>query len=273
MPNHITNKLFIDLPEDADIWAAVRGEYPVPFTDKAKAVREFLRSDRSQIDFNNIKKMPEILQDIVSGTTRIHGFSVENPIRKYFPKDTKFIPSGFGDELMTEDGVWVKSHDLFIPEGTVAVERRMTKEEERMLDDEVGARDWYSWACKNWGTKWNAYEVDAADACITFDTAWSGVPDLITELSLKFPDVTFGYAYADEDTGNNTGIGTIKNGEQNIFFYSGCTEAYKVAFAIRPEAEDYYDFVDGEYVYKEEEDDALPSDNAALYLPESTEES
>jgi hypothetical protein len=74
--------------------------------------------------------------------------------------------------------------------------------------------DWYNWNIRNWGTKWNAYDVDIyeknndKDELIelryTFSTAWSqptgiisGLVDLINELKL---DVTFDWTY-EEETG------------------------------------------------------------------------
>lgn len=67
------------------------------------------------------------------------------------------------------------------------------------------AATWYKWRIKNWGTKWNAYDIQMIDDyTIKFDTAWSGVPSLIEVLSTMFPDVTLEYCYADEDAGCNT---------------------------------------------------------------------
>lgn len=48
-----------------------------------------------------------------------------------------------------------------------------------------GAPDWYAWACRNWGTKWNACDteiVDKGDGTIEirFDTAW-GYPERIVD--------------------------------------------------------------------------------------------
>jgi hypothetical protein len=81
-----------------------------------------------------------------------------------------------------------------------------------------GAKDWYDWSVTNWGTKWNAYHtdivyLDTCEAVITFNTAWSGVPYIINELSERYPSLTFDYTYADEDMGNNCGRGRGEDGE------------------------------------------------------------
>lgn len=80
------------------------------------------------------------------------------------------------------------------------------KEEEKYGEENC----WYDWSIKNWGTKWNAYHQlhdrsSAEDGVVYFDTAWSGVPELMSKLARIFPDVTFYYEFADEDFGNNVG--------------------------------------------------------------------
>jgi hypothetical protein len=65
---------------------------------------------------------------------------------------------------------------------------------------------WYSWACDNWGTKWNAYDfAEYADGAISFETAWSAPLPVLLKLSEMFPDVQIHHRYADEDIGSNYG--------------------------------------------------------------------
>ena len=53
---------------------------------------------------------------------------------------------------------------------------------------DYGAPTWHEWCTENWGTKWNAFRQERIDDnTIRFDTAWSGVPGLIQELSRQFP--------------------------------------------------------------------------------------
>lgn len=61
----------------------------------------------------------------------------------------------------------------------------MTKDTEYDLTREFGASDWYNWSIINWGTKWNAYDVNYFPHnenafVVTFDTAWSP-PDAVFE--------------------------------------------------------------------------------------------
>lgn len=114
---------------------------------------------------------------------------------------------------------------------------------------------WYNWNCDNWGTKWNAYScTKEAENIYFFETAWSSVPEIITVMSLAFPAVSFQYDYADEDTGSNTGSFTFLAGEMTgSTFVNGSTQAYEMAFELRPGRKEDYVLVDGEYQYKDEE--------------------
>jgi hypothetical protein len=69
---------------------------------------------------------------------------------------------------------------------------------------EYGSADWYDWAIKHWGTKWNAYEtthlelVDAeAQLELQFDTAWS-MPSPVFEKLAKDYGVKVYVVWQDE---------------------------------------------------------------------------
>jgi len=86
------------------------------------------------------------------------------------------------------------------------------------LIKKYGHNNWYDWANANWGTKWNAYNVDhISDSEVRFDTAWSCSDVLIAKLSALHPSVDFTLTYADEDLGSNCGIITYKNGKIATF--------------------------------------------------------
>jgi len=82
------------------------------------------------------------------------------------------------------------------------------------LIEKYGYDNWYNWSNANWGTKWNAYDVEhISDTEVQFDTAWSCADTLIAKLSALHPTVELVLTYADEDTGSNCGIITYNNGE------------------------------------------------------------
>ena len=104
-----------------------------------------------------------------------------------------------------------------------------------------GHTTWYEWHCSNWGTKWNACEVDwVNDNQVEFETAWSFCFPIVEKLSQLFPDVAIEFSYADEDSGSNTGTGTIKNGEEIDCEYpdTGDNRAYEIYLSLHPEYED-----------------------------------
>jgi hypothetical protein len=80
--------------------------------------------------------------------------------------------------------------------------------------ENYGYADWYGFACAEWGTKWNAYDVNIEDDSIQFDTAWATPEPVIARLSTMFPDATITVNFADEDVGYNCGIYAYRNGER-----------------------------------------------------------
>lgn len=117
-----------------------------------------------------------------------------------------------------------------------------------------GHATWYDWAIENWGTKWNATSCEKiSENVYEFETAWSGVPDMIKLMSKEFPDVKFTYEFSDEDTGANCGIGTFSNGEDDFRMIENYSDkAYELAFKLRPDRAENYKKVDGKYKYNEE---------------------
>jgi hypothetical protein len=104
-----------------------------------------------------------------------------------------------------------------------------------------GHTTWYEWHCSNWGTKWNACEVEwVNDNQVEFETAWSFCFPIVEKLSQLFPDVAIEFSFADEDCGSNTGTGTIKDGEEIDCEYpdTGDNRAYEIYLSLHPEYED-----------------------------------
>ena len=79
-----------------------------------------------------------------------------------------------------------------------------------------GARNWYDWRIKNWGTKWNAMHVETTEEdidgvptlCYQFDTAWCPPDGIIAylEKDICSLDIELTWEYADEDIGSNCGV-------------------------------------------------------------------
>lgn len=94
------------------------------------------------------------------------------------------------------------------------------------------------WARNHWGTKWNAYgQIDerSNEDTIFFETAWSGVPELIQKIAWIFPEIEIEYSFADEDLGSgNCGIYRFKYDEvkEQINYLSQSKEAYELSFDL-----------------------------------------
>ena len=60
---------------------------------------------------------------------------------------------------------------------------------------------WYDWRLANWGTKWDAYEVDIDDSEleygfeVTFDTAWSPPEAICYAIKEQFDDLSISWFY------------------------------------------------------------------------------
>jgi hypothetical protein len=70
---------------------------------------------------------------------------------------------------------------------------------------------WYDWACKNWGTKWNAYAIVESADSLYFETAWACPEPIVKALAAALKVGEFTWEYASEDYGNNLGIWTWRD--------------------------------------------------------------
>ena len=60
---------------------------------------------------------------------------------------------------------------------------------------------WYNWRLANWGTKWDAYEVEIDDSEmhygfeVSFDTAWSPPEEICYAIKEQFDDVSVSWFF------------------------------------------------------------------------------
>lgn len=208
MPNHVTNRLEINADQET-----------------VQKVMNFLKGKTDDdnttcyIDFNNIIPMPEelLIDKCSSGDLGMKYLEAMQRKPFYFLLDDDDLRA-----IRWIKGLAEKDRQKALQLGASYLENQK----------KYGYPTWYEWSIATWGTKWNAYQQDFEEPNILwFDTAWSGVPQLIQKLSEIFPDVEFHYAYADENLGFNTGIGTISNGEINMTIpEGGSNEAFEIMF-------------------------------------------
>lgn len=122
------------------------------------ALKELMAGE-SPFDFNNILPMPKELANIQVGGTTLGGIHYTH---------------------------WRDGHmgQIGIPEAELV-----------KLEAMYGSRDWWGWANRNWGTKWNAYDVSIHETtkALTYQitTAWADPVPVFDALSERFPKLTF----------------------------------------------------------------------------------
>ena len=123
MPNHCFNQVTIQSSQE-DI----------------EKIIEYLRSEKTMFDFNNLVPMPELMKDL---------HSVHSDGKQYFYSVSKWRNSLNGNDpnpsFPSMD--WINKNG--VDDFTI-----------RRLTTDYGTADWYDWSCTNWGTKWNAYDVE-----------------------------------------------------------------------------------------------------------------
>ena len=106
--------------------------------------------------------------------------------------------------LTEEDYLFYFNRVIPMPESLLNITSPQQNEKEIAQAKEnlklYGATDWYTWSCKNWGTKWNAYDIviryrKPKSIKIKFETAWAPPLPVITALAKKFPAYTFTLRY------------------------------------------------------------------------------
>lgn len=208
MPNHIQNKLRVYSENSNDI----------------KVFLENIKSEKRVIDFDKIIPMPNVLNDTESSTSVSKSLyyyllmTDNNDLLNIVPHKSLFSADSFNDCTKDEKDEMMKLGEKYFS-----------------IYKECGAFNWYDWRCDNWGTKWNAYEsylcksLDNKEVLIEFQTAWNGVPYLIEKLVSSYPNLSFEYKFADEDTGYNCGNGKGENGLFTFYYIGGCNaESIKI---------------------------------------------
>lgn len=222
MPNHVTNRLEINADRETvqSVMNSLRGENDDDNTP-------------CYIDFNNIIPMPKELLIEASSCGEFGMQYIIAMQRKPFNSQ---------DESRAIQ--WMESQTEKVRKDALQLGAAYLKNL-----GTYGYATWYEWSIATWGTKWNAYNQEFDEPNVLwFDTAWSGVPQLIQKLSEKFPDVEFDYAYADEDLGSNVGRGIVRNGEINMTIPdNGSNEAFEIMFYVKPGIDKYFELTDEGY--------------------------
>ena len=196
MPNHCSNYLTVSGTK----------EEMKKFYDSLSVIPEQDSYDEDQrvFDFNDFIFRPKSL-DITAGSRITNALEV-------LEGKASMGPGGDYPNLTEEDLEEAKIHKSNI--------------------EKYSYGNWYEWSCKNWGTKWNAYDGyvnEVSDECfqVSFCTAWSPPMPVIQKMGEKFPELYIEMEYQEEGmgfagtTGYEPDLGFYDN-EGEIIYLSSC---------------------------------------------------
>ncbi len=225
MPNHITNVIKFNCSVEK-------------FTEIANFLKGGDDKEFGSVDFNQLIPMPESL-NIEAGSRGETGYRAYleflQQSSKYKRASTKEkLEESFRDRFKNDPEIWELGKQYY---------------ENIKL---YGVPHWYDWCCDHWGTKWNAYDctpVTPEERNLIFLTAWDGVPEIVLEISKKYPDVEIEYKYADEDFGSNVGTIHFYDGEVECDDFPdwGSNEAIEMAAEVMGVDPSEYGYVKNEH--------------------------
>lgn len=179
MPNYVRNLIKI-----------VGGDF--------QTVADFMKSEERPFDFNKLIPMPPSMLYL----KKYKGISLRSELGfKYWSAPTKRDKYTLIEEIKT------KCYNV----------RQTLKEGLDRLYAYADSGHWNSleWAEANWGTKWNAVDIDvnSSDRTIFFNTAWCAPIPIYKALAKKFPTHKISIKYYDEG-GWFAGYSDIKDGNE-----------------------------------------------------------
>lgn len=171
MPNHVTNKIEIT-------------------SANAKEALEFMQSADRQFNFNNMILMPESL-NVESGsrTDAALAYALTGGLKSELTSAQieKYFEDGFFDTKSEVAARNLANARRTIEDNYSTPEKLMHLGQQIISNvEQYGYKTWYEWAIPNWGTKWNAYEVDVEDNTVSFDTAWNSPEPVLAAWIAKF---------------------------------------------------------------------------------------
>lgn len=233
MPNHVTTRVELigDLKEINQVFEKYNTYHKAKISKAydGKAICKDLNSDKFSVGWMDLN------------TGLFHARDA---------KPIKGLPEGWGIEL--ED-----AFDHF-PDFKKVIPPPKIDDYEASADTSMmnNPNNWYNWNRNNWGTKWNSYACKRINlTTFEFQTAWSTVPKIIEAMSKEFLNVEFKCIFADEDTGYNCGKFTFKGGKivREVCPKGGTKESYEIAFEVHPDIKQYYELLENNYKYIDED--------------------
>lgn len=236
MPNHITNYLTVSgSPEEVERFRiTVSTENP----------------DLKALYMKDLENKKKEYEDHLSGKKKT--YYRDDYVEERLKTVTHQIDTGEIDEcVLSFEGTIPMPTEL---DGTVSGSDSAKPEWQKKRSKEFivkyGADNWYDFNVRNWGTKWNAYDIgdiqhnDDGSLTYRFDTAWSPPGIWLEKTAEMFPSLTFEDAWKDE--GGGAGLITLCVNEGIVV----CDEIEEREWLLKndPDAKDEYDFItSGDY--------------------------
>ncbi len=194
---------------------------------EAKAVRTLMTTTRSKFDFNAVIPMPQELRLSEASSNADDAWELKygdwlQVPGKYGPRNFDSRDAALAAARQADDWrprVWPSRENPFPVIPPRSFDDLADHVQELVI--KYGHRDWYSWACENWGTKWSAIRAGwmspsraakrAAEQVAYFDTAWCPPMPLMVVMSARFPAVIIRIEYCVQQ--NFFGFAAIQAGE------------------------------------------------------------
>jgi hypothetical protein len=177
----------------------------------ADSITAFLlaaKTDQHDLSFANLFPCPQSLKDAVSGSDEIYYDIVHGDLSKvasygWIPYEIK----GDRDALLT----FVANRHQYHIGKAIGIADLIKYNLET-----YGAKNWYDWCIKNWGTKWDiegsGNRVGEESLSYNFSSAWSPPVEAFVKISESFPDLTFVIQYF-ESGACFSGVAEIRSGD------------------------------------------------------------
>jgi hypothetical protein len=184
---------------------------------EATAIRSLLTTARSKFDFRAIVPMPDEIEQSESSSKAETAWQLKygdwhDATHKYGPehypsREAAMQAAREADDwrpmfMATRDNPFSSIPARSFDELADAVQVLIVKH---------GHKDWYSWACDNWGTKWSAADAGwmsparavkrESHQVAYFNTAWGPPVPIIIALSERFPDAILRLEYCEHEGG------------------------------------------------------------------------
>ena len=237
MPNWVRNKIMVGRPSTISI---IKEKYC--FVDED--------TNELKFDFNKLIPMPDEMNIEFSSRSdhalMLYMTRICPEVDYYGKKEDKVTKKKF-NELNDELGkhMMVNTNLVCSKDELKDLLTKYKDDEDFLLDlgkKEVnnvmnyGCLNWYEWAIKNWGTKWNStnLDIDVDGKCMTFDTAWDPATPVFVELTKQMPEVKFAMLYSDEEIGCHVGYMLAHGGNVDFegSFPDQTMDAYKLALDV-----------------------------------------